>query len=97
MEQAIQEEQQDHSTDSILNEVIYDSDYRTGKDWDWTTSVKNVELVTRYPRQDSDAVIYAVVRWNDGALSMHPTQALQKRCPLQLLEYYEQRLRFEAL
>ncbi|KAG0183476.1 hypothetical protein DFQ29_004420 [Apophysomyces sp. BC1021] len=52
------------SQNSILDEVIYDSDYRNGRDWDWSTSIKTVELVTRYPRQDSDAVIYGVVRWS---------------------------------
>ncbi|KAI8388359.1 uncharacterized protein BYT42DRAFT_559839 [Radiomyces spectabilis] len=78
-------------------DVIKDTNFRMDSSWDWPTAVKEIETVVKEPENDPNGSIYAVLRWNDGVLSMCPTTVIRDKCPQKLIGFYEQRLKFESV
>jgi hypothetical protein len=56
----------------------------------WENEVLEVETVERNP----SGVIYVYLRWKNGQYTCHPSPEVHQKCPLHLLRFYEDHLRF---
>ncbi|KAI9307226.1 hypothetical protein BJ944DRAFT_262237 [Cunninghamella echinulata] len=73
-------------------QVIVDRD-QVDSSLSWETDVE--KIINVY--QDQEEHRYqGVVKWSNGTYSLHPNEELRKKCPEQLIDFYENHLYFRS-
>ncbi|CAO3589911.1 unnamed protein product [Absidia cylindrospora] len=69
---------------------IYD-DFRA--DWNWEAEVTRIEKAKVKAYDDMYLTsFYLVLRWNDGTLSAHDSKMVRSKCPLKVIDFYENQI-----